>query len=58
MHLHAKSCPKYKNEKCHYNFGKIFIDHTIISVPVKDDLPENIKNNILNDREKVLSKVK
>ena len=58
MHSHSKSCHKYKNEKCHYNFGKNFTDGTIISVPEKDDLHENIKNNILNEQEKVLSKVK
>ena len=58
MLSHSKACRKYKNEKCHYRFGKFFTDHTIVSVPLPDDLLEQVKNNILNEREHVLSKVK
>lgn len=56
MHSHSKSCRKYENEKCRYHFGMFFTDHTV-SFPLPDDLPEELKNNILNEREHVLLKV-
>ena len=58
VHSHSKSCRKYKNEKCHYHFGKFFTDQTTVSFPLPDDLPEQLKNNTLNEREHVLSKMK
>ena len=58
MHSHSKLCPKYKIENCHYNFEKFFADRTTISLPLQDDLSEDVKRDILNKRERVLSKVK
>lgn len=45
---HSESCKKYENEKCRFNFGKFFADHTIVSFPPPDDLLGQVKNNILN----------
>ena len=53
VHSHSKSCRKNKNEKCCYHFGKFFSDYTIVSFPLPDDLPEQPKYNILNEREHV-----
>ena len=58
MHSHSKSCRKYKNEKCRYHFGKFFTDQTILALPLPEDLPENQRNAILNERERTLSIVK
>ena len=57
-HSLSKPCRKYKNEKCRYVFGKFYIERTIISLPLPSDLPEAEKNNILNEREHILSTVK
>ena len=40
---------KIQNEKCRYNFENSFVDHTTVSVPVHDHLPEKQKKHILND---------
>ena len=58
VHSHSKSYRKCKNEKCCYHFGKFFTDHTIVSFLLPDDLPEQVKNNICNEREHVFSKVR
>ena len=58
VHSHSKSCRKYKNEKCRYHFGKFFTEGTIISLPLPNHLPDTVKNNILNERECILSMVK
>ena len=57
-HSHSKSCRKYKNEKCRYQFGKVFTERTIISFPLPNHLPDTVKNNILNERERIFSVVK
>ena len=58
VHSHSKPCRKYKNEKCRYHFGKFYTERTIISLSLPSDLPEAEKNNILNEREHILSTVK
>ena len=58
VHSHSKSCRKFKNERCRYHFGKFFTDHTIIALPLQEDLPEDVRNSILNERERILTKVK
>ena len=57
-HYHSKSCRKYKNIDCRYSFGKYFCNETIIAVPLSDDLANDEKENILNDRKHVLGRVK
>ena len=54
LHSHSNSCRKYKNEKCRYRFGKFFTDQTITALPLPEDLPENQRNAILNERESIL----
>ena len=58
VNSHSTSCQKYKNEKCRCHFGKFITERTIISLPSPSDLPEAEKNNILNEREYILSTVK
>ena len=58
VHSHSKSCRKYKNEKWHYDFGKLFTDHTIISISLDSNLSEDVRNNILNEEDKILGNVK
>ena len=35
-----------------------FTDRTIIALPLQEDLPEDLKNSILNERERILKTVK
>ena len=58
VHTHSKTCRKYKNQSCRFNFGHFFTDRTIISTPLSNDLIENEKDIILQKRMKVLDKVK
>ena len=58
VHSHSKSCWKYKNERCRYHFGNLFIDHTVIALPLQEELPEDVRNSILNERGRILTKVK
>ena len=58
VHSHSKPCRKYKNKPCRYSFGKFFTDHTIVSEPLPDELSQQERNDILQQRESVLSKVK
>ena len=54
---HSKSCQKYKNKKCLTVLEKFFTDRAIVSLPLKDDLSEDVKRDILKGRERVLSKI-
>ena len=58
VHSHSKSCRKYKNERCRYHFGRFYTNHTIIYLPLQQDLPEDQENSILNERERTLTTVK
>ena len=58
VHSHSRSCRKYKNVECRYNFGKFFTDRTVISEPLLDDLPKHDKQRILEERNRLLGKVK
>ena len=55
---HSKRCRKYRNDKCRFNFGKFFTDMTIVAEPLPEDMPEEIKNQVLKNRSDLLSKVK
>ena len=57
VHCHSKSCRKYKNEKCRYHFGQFFTERIIITLPLPNHLPDTVKNNILNERKRILSMV-
>ena len=58
VHRHSKKCRKYRNDKCRFNFGKFFTDKTIVAESIPEDMPEEIKNQVLKNRSDLLSKVK
>ena len=58
VHRYSKTCRKYRNQKCRFNFGKFFADRTIAAEPLSEDMPEEIKNQVLKNRSDLLSKVK
>ena len=57
-HNHSKTCRKYKNISCRFNFGQYFAKRTIAAEPLNEDLDEGIKSNILDQQKKVLISVK
>ena len=56
--LHSRSCCKYKSGKCRYHFGKFFTENTIVATPLPSDLSDEMKNSILSEHERILSKGK
>ena len=36
IHHHSKTCRKFRNEKCRFNFGTFFTTRTIIAQPLED----------------------
>ena len=57
-HTHSRTCRKYKNIPCRFNYGRFFTERTICSEPLSDNVNKTEKEKILNFRSKVLSKVK
>ena len=57
-HNHSKTCRKYKNVTCRFNFGQFFTDRTIIAEPLAEDMDDPIKSDLLTRRKEILSKVK
>ena len=53
-HSHSKSCRKYKNIACRFNFGQFFTDSTIVAEPLPEDMDEEIKAAALLKRQKIL----
>ena len=51
-HNYSKTCRKYKNVACRFNFGQFVAD------PLSEDMDEETKSNILAKRKEILSKVK
>ena len=58
VHRHSKSCRKYKNVQCRFNFGQLFTEETILAEPLPQDLDETIKSKMLENRRQILSLVK
>lgn len=58
IHAHSKSCRKYKNTPCRYQFGRFFSKETIVATPLSTDLSEFERNEILQQRQDILDKVK
>ena len=58
IHCHSQPCPKYKNSKCRFTFGRFFTDKTIISIPLQHTLNQVDKFGILSKRNKILGQVK
>ena len=57
-HNHSRTCRKYKNVACRFNFGQFFTKKTIIAEPIDANIDAEIRSNILNRRKEILSKVK
>ena len=54
-HRHSKSCTKYKNNKCPFNFGHFFTDKTIIAQPLNGSLSKSQKKEIFLKRKETLN---
>lgn len=54
-HSHSKTCRKYKNIQCRFNFGQFFTNSTIVAEPLPEDLDETNKTIILKKRKEFLS---
>ena len=58
IHHHSKTCRKYRNEKCRFNFGKFFASHTITGQPLEDHIPQDVRPDKMQRRNTILKKVK
>ena len=57
-HNHSKTCRKYKNICCRFNFGQFFTNRTVIAEPLNSDLNQEVKNNLLDQRTQIVTSVK
>ena len=57
-HTHSKTCRKYKNLHCRFNFGHFFTDRTIVSKPLPSHISDNERCHRLASQKILLSKVK
>ena len=57
-HSHSKTCRKYKNLQCRFNFGHFFTEKTVIAKPLTCEMNELEKSRKLKQRSTVLTKVK
>ena len=57
-HNHSKTCRKYKNVSCGFNFGQFFMKRTIIAKPLNENIREEVRSNILSRRKEIRSSVK
>lgn len=52
-HNHSRTCKKYKNISCRFNFGQFFSDNTVVSKPLPDDISDEQKTVMLNHRNEI-----
>ena len=57
-HSHGKTCRKYKNFACRFNFGQFFTDSAIVAEPLPEDMDEDIKTATLTRRKEILCLIK
>ena len=57
-HNHSKTCRKYKNVSCRFNFRQFFTKQTIVAKPIDEDLDDERKTSILTRRKEILCLVK
>ena len=57
-HSHSKTCRKYKNIKCRFNFGHFFTNKTIVDEPLSDDLNPEEKTSTIDRQKEILGLVK
>ena len=53
IHRHSKTWRKYKNDKCRFNFGRLFTGRTNVAKPLPNNMPIQQKNNILRQKHEV-----
>ena len=58
LHRHSKTCRKYRNTACRFNFGKLFSEKTIISEPLSESIPSERRKQILSEKNEIITKVK
>ena len=58
VHSHSKSCRKYKNEKHRFPLERILQIIKVLSMPLDSNLPEDVRNNNLNERHSIFRKSK
>ena len=58
LHRHSKTCQKYRNGNCRFDFGRIFTERTTVAKPLSDSLTELEKAEIMLARSTILNKVK
>ena len=46
-HSHSKTCRKYKNIACKFNFGQFFTERTVVAEPLPDVVDDEFKTNLL-----------
>ena len=46
-HSHSRTCRKYRNIPCRFNFGHFFTERTIVAEPLSDELNEDVKTKML-----------
>ncbi|XP_068758167.1 uncharacterized protein [Montipora capricornis] len=57
-HSHSKTCRKYKNMKCRFNFGHFFTNKTIVAEPLSDDLDPEVKTSTIDRQKEILRLIK
>ena len=57
-HTHSKTCRKYRNIPCRFNFGQFSTEKTVVAEPLSDDLSEDAKAEVLSKQSAILTSVK
>ena len=55
---HSKTCKKYRNVPRRFHFGQFFTRRTIVAEPLSEELDEEMKCNMLDKRNNILTLVK
>ena len=58
LHRYSRTCRKYKNEACRFKFRKFFAKGTLVTEPLPESMPEEMKVLITRKRNEILQKVK
>lgn len=58
LHRHSRTCCKYRNKECRFNFGKFFSSRTIVAEPLPHDMSDEERTVIMDKRNDILAKVK
>ena len=58
LHRHSRTCRKYKNQICRFNFGRFFCNETIVAEPLPELMCHEEKVEIFKWRNELLKKVK